>query len=351
MFNLFKKKEEKKPDEEVVLVPASPATEEKLVSTDDANPKKQSWWGKLTSGLQKSSAQLGDGITGIFTKKKLDDETLEALESLLIKADLGVGPAQKLTGHLRKTRFGKDISDEEIREALAQEIAALLQPVAQTLNFSAAKPFVMLMVGVNGVGKTTTMGKLAKQLQQEGKSVLLVAGDTFRAAAVSQLQVWAQRSYAKVISGAEGADPASLAYKGVEQARDEGADVVMIDTAGRLHNKADLMAELGKIVRVIKKMDPAMPHATLLVLDATTGQNALKQVEVFCELTPVSGLVLTKLDGSARGGVLVALAERFKLPVYAIGVGEGIDDLRPFSAQAFARALCGLGQTTDSDAS
>lgn len=328
MFGFFKKKETDKVEAQA----AQPVVEQ----------EKQSLWEKLKGGLSKSTAQLSDGITGIFTKKKLDDETLESLEELLIKADMGVATAQKLTGQLRKTRFGKDISDNEIREALADEITTLLNPVAATLDFSTHKPFVLLMVGVNGVGKTTTMGKLAKQLTQQNKKVLMVAGDTFRAAAVSQLEVWAQRANCELLTGAENADPASLAYKALEQAKANGTDVVMIDTAGRLQNKAGLMAELQKIIRVMQKMDESAPHATLLVLDATTGQNAHAQVDVFKSLTAVSGLVLTKLDGSARGGVLVALADVFKLPVYAIGVGEGIDDLRPFAADAFAKALCGV---------
>ena len=337
MFGFFKKKDkaEAKPVEvkEVVQAPVEEAQQEEV---------KQSLWEKLKGGLQKSTSQLSDGITGIFTKKKLDDETLEALEELLIKADMGVATAQKIIAQIRKTRFGKDSSDQEIREALADEITTLLTPVAATLDFTTHKPFVCIMVGVNGVGKTTTMGKMAKQLTQQNKKVLMVAGDTFRAAAVSQLEVWAQRANCELLTGAEGADPASLAYKALEQAKQNGTDVVMIDTAGRLQNKAGLMAELQKIIRVIQKVDESAPHATLLVLDATTGQNAHAQVDVFKSLTAVSGLVLTKLDGSARGGVLVALADVFKLPVVAIGVGEGIDDLRPFTADAFAKALCGV---------
>lgn len=336
MFGFFKKKDKA---EAPLVEEAKAVVEPQAEPTDEV---KQSLWDKLKGGLQKSTSQLSDGITGIFTKKKLDDETLEALEELLIKADMGVATAQKITAQLRKTRFGKDSTDMEIREALAAEIEALLTPVAATLDFTTHKPFVCLMVGVNGVGKTTTMGKLAKQLTQQHKKVLMVAGDTFRAAAVSQLDVWAKRANCELLTGDEGADPASLAYKALEQAKQNGTDVVMIDTAGRLQNKAGLMAELQKIIRVIQKVDESAPHATLLVLDATTGQNAHAQVEVFKSLTAVSGLILTKLDGSARGGVLVALADVFKLPVYAIGVGEGIDDLRPFTADAFAKALCGV---------
>ncbi len=333
MFGFFKKKDKAETPQ---------AEEVEQVAGQQQEVVTQSLWEKLKGGLEKSTSQLSEGISGIFTKKKLDDETLEALEELLIKADMGVVTAQKITAQLRKTRFGKDSSDVEIREALAAEIAVLLTPIAATLDFTTHKPFVCLMVGVNGVGKTTTMGKLAKQLTQANKKVLMVAGDTFRAAAVSQLEVWAQRANCELLTGAEGADPASLAYKALEQAKQNGTDVVMIDTAGRLQNKAGLMAELQKIIRVIQKVDESAPHATLLVLDATTGQNAHAQVDVFKSLTAVSGLILTKLDGSARGGVLVALADVFKLPVYAIGVGEGIDDLRPFTADAFAKALCGV---------
>lgn len=342
MFGLFGKKQNAKATEKEE--PHEAARVEKVASVETGGPveEKTGWWQKLTQGLQKSTSQISGGITSIFTKRKLDDETLEQLEELLIKADMGTATALRVTENLRKTRFGKDVTDEEIRTALAEDIATQLQPVAATLDFTKAKPFVLLMVGVNGVGKTTTMGKLAKQLQEVGKSVLMVAGDTFRAAAVAQLRIWAERSGATLIEGAEGADPASLAYKGLEEAVAQGTDVVMIDTAGRLHNKAGLMAELEKIIRVIKKRDETAPHATLLVLDATTGQNALQQVQVFSEMAAVSGLILTKLDGSARGGILVALAEKFKLPVYAIGVGEGIDDLRPFTPNAFARALLGI---------
>lgn len=329
MFGLFKKKE----------APTIAATVE---AEEPAPEKKENFWQRLSSGLQKSSQQLGDGLTSIFTKKKLDDETLEQLEELLIRTDIGVATAHQLTENLRKTRFGKDVSDQEIRTALAGDIAVLLGPYASSIDISTAHPFVIMMVGVNGVGKTTTMGKIAKQLVTEGRKVLLVAGDTFRAAAVGQLQVWAQRSGAELLMGEEGADPASLAFKALEKAKAENVDVVMIDTAGRLHNKNDLMAELQKMVRVIKKHDAAAPHATLLVLDATTGQNAHAQVEAFTSMAAVNGLIVTKLDGSARGGVLVALTAKAKLPIVAIGVGEGVDDLQPFAPEAFAKALCGV---------
>jgi fused signal recognition particle receptor len=324
MFNLFKK-----PQTESAIEPAE---------------EKQGWWQRLTMGLQKSTNKLGDGISAIFAKKKLDEETLSQLEELLITTDLGPSTAMRLVENLRKSRFGKEVTDQEVRFALAGDIAKILSPYAREIDFSAARPFVLLMVGVNGVGKTTTMGKMARQLKEQGRSVLMVAGDTFRAAAVSQLQVWATRSGSQLLVGEDGSDPASLAYKALEKARSENIDIVMIDTAGRLHNKADLMAELQKIVRVIKKSDESAPHATLLVLDATTGQNAHAQVDIFSSMTPVSGLVLTKLDGSARGGVLVALAEKAKLPIVAVGIGEAVEDLQPFKADEYARALCGVEQ-------
>lgn len=317
--------------------------EENAAAEFPATPQPaQGWWARLSQSLQKSTTQLSDGISGIFTKQPLDEASLEQLEELLITADIGVKTAQTIVQRLRKSRFGKMVSDQEIRAALAAEITTVLQPVAKTLNVSGSKPFVVLMVGVNGVGKTTTLGKMAKQLYDQGKSVLLVAGDTFRAAAVAQLEVWATRAQAPLIAGDAGMDPASLAYKALEHAQEAGSDVVMVDTAGRLHNKTALMAELQKIIRVMRKLDATAPHATLLVLDATTGQNALTQVEVFSSLIPISGLILTKCDGSARGGVLVALAEKYRLPVYALGIGEAIEDLQPFAADAFAKALCGV---------
>lgn len=302
-----------------------------------------SWLSRLTAGLAKSSSKLSDGITGIFTKKKLDQETLDQLEELLISTDLGVTTSAKLVEEFSRNRFGKDISDDEVKQALAQQIAAMLEPYAQPLTVDAAKkPFVILVVGVNGTGKTTTIGKLAQFYHKQGLKMMLAAGDTFRAAAISQLQIWGERTNAKVIAGAPNGDAAALAYQALEQARADHADVLLIDTAGRLHNKADLMQELAKLVRVIKKLDETAPHATLLVLDATTGQNAHAQVEVFRDITQVSGLVVTKLDGSAKGGVLVALADKFKLPIHAIGVGEGVDDFQPFKAVDFARSLMGL---------
>ncbi|HZH26519.1 MAG TPA: signal recognition particle-docking protein FtsY [Azospirillaceae bacterium] len=304
---------------------------------------RRSWFARMREGLAKSTQRLSDGIGGIFTKRKLDDETLEELEELLIQADLGPTMAGRVAAELARTRFGKEVTPEEVRTALAEDIAKTLAPVARPLTINPArKPFVVLVVGVNGTGKTTTIGKIARQLRDEGKTVWLAAGDTFRAAAVQQLQIWGQRTGCHVIARGQNADPAGLAYDAVEQARAAGADVLLIDTAGRLHNKDALMQELQKVVRVIRKVDPEAPHATLLTLDATTGQNAINQVQVFRDMVDVSGLVVTKLDGSAKGGVVVALADKFKLPVHMIGVGEGAEDLRPFDAQDFARSLVGL---------
>ena len=301
------------------------------------------WFGRLKAGLTRSSAKLGEGIGGIFAKRRLDDRALEELEELLISADLGVATAAKLTAHLAETRFDKEVAPEEVRRALAEDIAGILEPVATPLVLDAArKPHVVLVVGVNGSGKTTTIAKLASLYKAQGLSVLLAAGDTFRAAAIDQLKVWGERSGCAVVAKAPGADAAGLAYEALETARREACDLLLIDTAGRLHNKAGLMAELQKIMRVLKKLDGSAPHDVLLVLDAGTGQNAHAQVETFKELVQVTGLALTKLDGSARGGVLVALAERFALPVHAVGVGEGLDDLRPFEARDFANSLMGI---------
>jgi len=316
---------------------------EEAVPEQEPEPAKDSWFARLKGGLAKSSTKLTQGLTDLFTKRKLDDAALEELEELLITADLGLATAQRVTRRLAKARFGEDVEAEEIKAALAEEIAAILAPVALPLDVaSGRKPHVVLVVGVNGSGKTTTIGKLAKQCRDRGLSVSLAAGDTFRAAAVEQLKVWGERTGCPVISRDTGADAAGLAFDALAAARDRGDDVLFIDTAGRLHNKSDLMAELQKIVRVIKKQDETAPHDVLLVLDAGVGQNAHTQVEVFKDMIDVSGLVLTKLDGTARGGVLVALAEKFGLPVHAIGVGEKADDLRPFSAEAFARSLVGL---------
>jgi fused signal recognition particle receptor len=301
------------------------------------------WLGRLASGLRRSSSRLGEGISGILTKKRLDKAALSALEDLLVGADLGPVTAAKLVEELGRGRLDREIDEREVREILAASIAKLLEPVAEPLMLDPVhRPHVVLVVGVNGSGKTTTIGKLAHFYREQGKSVVLAAGDTFRAAAVEQLKIWGERIGVPVIAGAPGADAAGLAFEALSRAKAEGADLLLIDTAGRLHNKADLMAELGKIIRVLKKLDPAAPHECLLVLDATIGQNAIPQVETFRALVRVNGLAVTKLDGTARGGVLVALAERFRLPVRAIGVGEGAEDLRPFEATAFARSLLGL---------
>ncbi len=302
--------------------------------------KKLSWFQRLTSGLKKTSAKLTEGITSVFTKRKLDADTLEELEDLLIQADLGVETATKITQALAKGRFDKSIDPEEVKAILAEEVAKVLKPVAKPLVIHAGhKPHVVLVVGVNGSGKTTTIGKLAKQYSVEGKRVMLAAGDTFRAAAVEQLKIWGERTGAPVIARDIGADSSGLAYDALKTAREEAYDVLLMDTAGRLQNKQALMDELEKVIRVIRKLDPTAPHDVLLVLDATTGQNALSQVEVFRERAGVTGLVMTKLDGTARGGILVAIAARFGLPVHAIGVGEGVDDLQPFDADEFARAI------------
>ena len=306
-------------------------------------PVDTGWVAKLKGGLAQSTAKLATGIGDIFTKRKLDDQALEELEEVLLTADLGPAMASRVTGALAKERFGKEVTPDEVKRFLADEITRVLTPVAEPLQIDPAhKPHVVLVVGVNGTGKTTTIGKYARQYREEGKRVWLAAGDTFRAAAVEQLRIWGERTGAEVVTKEQGADAAGLAYEAYERARAAGADVLLIDTAGRLQNKTGLMDELKKIVRVLRKLDPAVPHSTLLTLDATTGQNAHSQVDIFKEMVQVSGLVLTKLDGSAKGGVLVALAERFGLPVHAIGVGEQADDLREFDAGSFARSLVGL---------
>jgi fused signal recognition particle receptor len=301
------------------------------------------WFGRLKAGLARSSGRLTERLGGLFTGKKIDAQTLQALEDALIAADLGPATAAKVARAFGKTRLDAELDEAGARAALAEEIAAVLEPAAGTLAIDARKkPHVVLVVGVNGTGKTTTIGKLAKQLADDGKSVMMCAGDTFRAAAIDQLKVWGERAKAVVVAREPGANAAGLVYDALAQARAEAKDVLLIDTAGRLHNKADLMAELEKIIRVIRKLDPEAPHTTLLVLDATTGQNAHAQVELFQKAAPVNGLVVTKLDGSAKGGVIVALADRFKIPVIAVGVGEGIEDLRPFAPRDFARGLLGL---------
>ena len=305
--------------------------------------EKKGWLARLRAGLSRTSSRLSDGIGGICSGRKLDDTALEELEDLLITSDLGVETAAKLSAELARTRFDKEVSADEIRNALAAEVAKILAPVAKPLTADPAhRPHIILVTGVNGSGKTTTIGKLAKRLTEDGNSVMLAAGDTFRAAAIEQLKIWGERTGCPVVATSQGADAASLAYEAIDRARAENVDVLIIDTAGRLQNREDLMQQLQKVVRVITKQDETAPHDTLLVLDATTGQNAHSQVETFQSMCNVTGLVVTKLDGSARGGVLVALAERFGLPVHAIGVGEGEDDLRPFEADAFARSLVGM---------
>ena len=300
---------------------------------------------RLKAGLRRTSNSLTSGIGAIFTGRRLDEAALEELEELLIAGDLGAATAAELTAALAQQRFGAEVTAIEVRRALADQIADLLAPVEGALAIDDdAKPHVILVAGVNGTGKTTTIGKLAQSLSREGKRVMLVAGDTFRAAAVEQLTIWGERAGAPVVARPDGGDPAGLAFDALERAWAEGIDVLLIDTAGRLQNKAHLMAELQKIDRVLKKLDPRAPHSRLLVLDATTGQNALNQVDVFREAIDVDGLVMTKLDGTAKGGVLVALAQRFGVPVVALGIGEGIDDLRPFEARAFATALMGLDE-------
>ena len=322
-----------------VDLPAPPAA---AVETEPAKP---SWWQRLRQGLARSSGSLGKGITEVFTKRKLDAAMLDELEDVLIQADLGVATAERIRAAVGQGRYDKAIDPDEVRAILAAEVEKVLEPVAMPLVIDrTAKPFVILVVGVNGSGKTTTIGKLAATLAGEGHKIMLAAGDTFRAAAIEQLQIWGERIGARVVARPQGSDAASLAFDAIRQAAEEKADVLLMDTAGRLQNRVELMAELEKILRVMKKVDPRAPHAVLLVLDATIGQNAVNQVEIFGRKAGVTGLVMTKLDGTARGGILVAIAERFKLPVHFIGVGEGRDDLEPFAARDFARAIAGLDE-------
>jgi fused signal recognition particle receptor len=306
-----------------------------------AEPRR-SWFDQLRRGLARSSSALSDNLASALTKRKLDEDTLDRLEEVLIKADLGVAMAARIRARIGSGRYDRGLSADDVRDVLASEIASVLEPVAQDFPLvPGARPHVFLVVGVNGTGKTTTIGKMAHVFRRRGLSVMLAAADTFRAAAIDQLKIWGNRVGAEVVAKQEGADPAGVAFEALEHARAEDADVLLIDTAGRLQNKQDLMAELAKIVRVLKKLDESAPHGVVLVLDATTGQNALNQVEIFKEIAGVTGLVVTKLDGTARGGILVAIAERFRLPINAIGIGEGLDDLKPFDAQDFARAIAG----------
>jgi len=305
--------------------------------------RKEGWFKRLRKGLSRSASNLTENITAVFTKKKLDEDTLQELEDILIQADLGVETAMNITDALSDQRYGKDVTDEEVRQIMAEEITKVLEPVAEPLELDLDhKPHVILVVGVNGSGKTTTIGKLSQKLHDGGYSTLLVAGDTFRAAAIEQLHIWGDRTHAPVMSRDHGADAAGLAFDAYAEAKAQGKDVMMMDTAGRLQNKKELMDELEKIIRVLKKQDEAAPHTVLLTLDATTGQNALNQVEIFKDVAGVNGLVMTKLDGTARGGILVAISARHKLPVYFVGVGEQVEDLEPFEAEVFAKAIAGI---------
>uniref|UniRef100_A0A9E7ZTX7 Signal recognition particle receptor FtsY n=1 Tax=Bosea sp. NBC_00436 TaxID=2969620 RepID=A0A9E7ZTX7_9HYPH len=336
---------EPEPEPEVAVVPQPEPSVASEPAPVPAPQPKRSWWRRLTEGLSRTSSALTTGITDLFTKRKLDADTLEDLEDILIQADLGLATSAKIAKAVGDGRYDKQIDPAEVKAILAREVETILVPVAQPLAIDATKkPFVLLMVGVNGSGKTTTIGKLAAKFRAEGKSVMLAAGDTFRAAAIEQLRVWGERTGAEVVYGQQGADAAGLAFEALQKAKASGTDVLLIDTAGRLQNKQGLMDELAKVVRVIRKQDPSAPHAALLVLDATVGQNAISQVEAFRETAGVTGLVMTKLDGTARGGILVALAAQFGLPVHFIGVGESVEDLEPFSARDFARAVAGLGE-------
>jgi fused signal recognition particle receptor len=304
---------------------------------------KLSWWRRLSGGLKRTSSSLGTAVASLVTKRKLDRAMLEDIEDVLLRADLGTEVAARISAAIGVGRYDKAISTDEVKNVVADEVEKVLAPVATPLLIDATqKPFVILVVGVNGSGKTTTIGKLAARLSAEGRTVMLAAGDTFRAAAIEQLKVWGERTKSPVIAAAQGSDSASLAFNALTAAREQARDVLLIDTAGRLQNKAELMNELEKVVRVIRKVDPSAPHAVLLVLDATVGQNALSQVEAFHRTAGVTGLVMTKLDGTARGGILVALAEKHRLPVHYIGVGESVDDLAPFTARDFARAIAGI---------
>jgi fused signal recognition particle receptor len=304
--------------------------------------EKKSWWRRLSDGLKRTSSNIGTAISDLISKRKLDAATLEEIEEVLIRADLGVDVAGRIAAAVGEGRYDKTVSADEVKAILAAEVEKVLAPVAKPLAAGAAKPFVILVIGVNGSGKTTTIGKLAAKFRAEGRNVMLAAGDTFRAAAIDQLKIWGGRTGASVIARAAGSDAASLAFEALTEAREKGADVLLVDTAGRLQNKAVLMSELEKIVRVMKKVDASAPHAVLLVLDATVGQNALSQVEIFQKVAGVTGLVMTKLDGTARGGILVAIAAKYGLPVHFVGVGESVDDLAPFTAKDFARAIAGI---------
>ncbi len=313
------------------------------MSDNNPDQPKQSWWRRLSSGLKRTSASLGTAVADLVVRRKLDRAMLEDIEDVLLRADLGSDVAARIAAAVGHGRYDKAISADEVKGVVATEVEKVLTPVAKPLVVEPAqKPFVILMVGVNGSGKTTTTGKLASRFAAEGRKVMLAAGDTFRAAAIEQLKVWGERTGAPVIARPQGSDAAGLAFDALTAAKAEGSDVLLIDTAGRLQNKSELMSELEKVIRVMRKVDATAPHAVLLVLDATVGQNALSQVEAFHRTAGVTGLVMTKLDGTARGGILVALAEKYKLPVHFIGVGEGVDDLSPFTAADFAKAIAGI---------
>jgi fused signal recognition particle receptor len=332
------------PKAETPVLPKGFATAERApVEAVVAQQPKRTWFQRLREGLSRTSSQLTGQITSLFTKRKLDDATLQDLEDLLIQADLGVETALRITDTLASERYGRDVTGTDVSRIMASEITKVLSPVAKPLELDLNhKPHVILVVGVNGTGKTTTIGKLAAKLSGAGLKVMLAAGDTFRAAAIEQLKIWAERTGSDIVSSKLGADAAGLAYEAYEQAKLKQSDVLIVDTAGRLQNKTELMAELEKIVRVLGKLDPDAPHTVLQTLDATTGQNAMNQVEIFRNVAGVTGLIMTKLDGTARGGILVAIAAKHKLPVYFIGVGEGIDDLEPFEAKDFAEAIAGV---------
>ncbi len=308
---------------------------------ESAPAAKPNWWNRLSKGLSRSSQAIGSSLSDVLSKRKLDRSMLQDLEDALIRADLGVAAATRIAQEIGRGRYDKDVGVDEVKAVVAAEIERVLAPLAMPLAIK-ARPFVILVVGVNGAGKTTTIGKLAAKFVKEGRRVALVAGDTFRAAAIEQLQIWGERFGAKVFAREQGGDAAGLAYDALKAARESDTDILIVDTAGRLQNRTELMAELEKIIRVMKKVDPAAPHAVLLVLDATVGQNALAQVELFGRTAGVTGLVMTKLDGTARGGILVAAAEKFNLPIHFIGIGESAEDLEPFSARDFARAIAGL---------
>lgn len=332
MISFFKKKQPSESAEEIIVEPV-------------ATPS--NWLGKLRQGLSKSSERLNEGMKNIFVRQKLDDAMLEELEELLIMADLGVKASSDIVQHIAKQKYDKSITLEEVQYLISNYLTNILEPVSIPLAISPEhKPEIILMCGVNGTGKTTSIGKLTKQLQAQGKSVMLAACDTFRAAAVEQLKVWAERNQCPIITGDEGADPASVAYRALEQAQAASTDVLLIDTAGRLQNKAHLMEQLTKVVRVIKKQNADAPHHCIIVLDATTGQNANSQVKLFNEAVSLTGMMVTKLDGTAKGGVVVSLANEFKLPIHAVGVGEGIDDMQAFDAEQFAKSFAGIGSTS-----